>query len=433
METKRCPYCSEEILAEAKKCKHCGEWLPQPAPQQPSSQPQPQTPAAEPVHLPADDANAAEPDEKNGFFSYFLDQVWAPRFERGEGSGYLFVPGFEFSKPLPRKRFWLSLLLICLTYGFIVWVLFSPARIVEYWHQAHGIKQIFHTIFAAVICPLFIVKIIELQIRRLRDIGKSGWWLLVPVANIVFYCQRGSDSRKTSWVKRDWVQVVSILIILISAAVLSKYLFPKTDDDAAAIERSADNYGYVIFGAQWEKNCDGSRFYTVASTDKNDMQPDDPEMPFRMHCTGDIAIVSASSPGGKMTPVITEKDVVKNDPDIFEYNNIYFYPKPSLSDADILYFNYAYSADEFYGTSFGVVNCKTGAFGFYNGEILGFISRGTYANCLLVCEGPSESADEVYIVSPFGPEDEPTYRRTLPIDMFYDNPTPEIIKYLETL
>jgi uncharacterized membrane protein YvbJ len=25
--TKKCPYCSEEILATAKKCKHCGEWL----------------------------------------------------------------------------------------------------------------------------------------------------------------------------------------------------------------------------------------------------------------------------------------------------------------------------------------------------------------------------------------------------------------------
>ena len=22
-----CPYCDEEILATAKKCKHCGEWL----------------------------------------------------------------------------------------------------------------------------------------------------------------------------------------------------------------------------------------------------------------------------------------------------------------------------------------------------------------------------------------------------------------------
>ena len=26
-ETKKCPYCSEQILRTAKKCKHCGEWL----------------------------------------------------------------------------------------------------------------------------------------------------------------------------------------------------------------------------------------------------------------------------------------------------------------------------------------------------------------------------------------------------------------------
>lgn len=35
MQTKRCPYCGEEILEAAIKCKHCGEWLNGAAPDKP--------------------------------------------------------------------------------------------------------------------------------------------------------------------------------------------------------------------------------------------------------------------------------------------------------------------------------------------------------------------------------------------------------------
>ena len=37
-EKKRCPYCGEEILAIAKKCKHCGEWLPEEVVEDPKKQ-----------------------------------------------------------------------------------------------------------------------------------------------------------------------------------------------------------------------------------------------------------------------------------------------------------------------------------------------------------------------------------------------------------
>ena len=31
IEKKQCPYCGEEIQANAKKCRYCGEWLEEPA------------------------------------------------------------------------------------------------------------------------------------------------------------------------------------------------------------------------------------------------------------------------------------------------------------------------------------------------------------------------------------------------------------------
>ena len=45
-ETKRCPYCGEEIMAAAKKCKHCGKWLNQP-PTVPEASDGQEAPAAE--------------------------------------------------------------------------------------------------------------------------------------------------------------------------------------------------------------------------------------------------------------------------------------------------------------------------------------------------------------------------------------------------
>ena len=42
-ETKNCPYCGEEILAGAKKCKHCGEWLEE-EPKPVAVKPEPQSP-----------------------------------------------------------------------------------------------------------------------------------------------------------------------------------------------------------------------------------------------------------------------------------------------------------------------------------------------------------------------------------------------------
>lgn len=54
MDTKKCPYCGEDIMVTAKKCKHCGEWLDKTAPQ------------AQPIPVIEAKSSVPESDEDNG-------------------------------------------------------------------------------------------------------------------------------------------------------------------------------------------------------------------------------------------------------------------------------------------------------------------------------------------------------------------------------
>ena len=212
-ETKRCPYCGEEILAVAKKCKYCGEWLDKPAVSGVKGTAAPtsvrhdsSSNALNGFEVDHNEASAEERRKRKGFFQYYMIEAWTNK--RNEEA--TLVPGFKFSGKMPRKQFWLA----C--------IIFSIACVLYSWlFELFKLRHAWVIFLEVILYILWIVKAIEMQVKRLHDIGKSGWLVLlniVPVVNlylIYLYCQKGSDSQATEWNKTDSVTLFCTILAFI--------------------------------------------------------------------------------------------------------------------------------------------------------------------------------------------------------------------------
>ena len=131
---KKCPNCGKEIIAEAETCNYCGKVL------------------------------ARENSPKDSLFKLcFWEQDY-----------------LSFKGKADRKTYWYSILFSCLL--LLVAALIYILPIGDF--KLLGQLEVFFVFLALI--PYFV----SLSVRRLRDLGKSGWWLLIcliPVVGWVWY------------------------------------------------------------------------------------------------------------------------------------------------------------------------------------------------------------------------------------------------------
>ena len=86
-----------------------------------------------------------------------------------------------------------------------------------------------------------------MQIRRLHDVNKSGWLIIlsfIPVANIyplILFCMKGSDSKKTQWNKKDSVNLIFMAIFIVCIIITSNLMSGLNNDNSSNDESSLES------------------------------------------------------------------------------------------------------------------------------------------------------------------------------------------------
>ncbi|MBI5646732.1 MAG: DUF805 domain-containing protein [Ignavibacteriae bacterium] len=87
----------------------------------------------------------------------------------------------DFSGRARRKEYWMFFLV-----NFLVYVVLSIIAMMSI-EMALVMSLIQLLYYLAVLIPS-----IAVGVRRMHDTGRSGWWLLVPIANLIFALTAGT-------------------------------------------------------------------------------------------------------------------------------------------------------------------------------------------------------------------------------------------------